>query len=135
MNEQTLKIADSCTINAVVYENGNPDVYISYIERSPDSWYSDRETYHDLDPVKIREIIDFLAPFAELSPTLSDSFSVTMSEELAQEFEDIQRDTRMNGAEVFRRAIALYKIAKKAIIDGEQVILKAKDRERLIEHI
>lgn len=53
-----------------------------------------------------------------------------MSDELAKEFVDIQEETGLNGAEVFRRAIALYKIAKKAKKDGEQVILRAKDRER-----
>ncbi len=53
-----------------------------------------------------------------------------MSDELVKEFEDIQQETGLNGAEVFRRAIALYRIAKKASKDGEQVILRAKDRER-----
>jgi hypothetical protein len=57
-------------------------------------------------------------------------FDVRMSDELAQEFYDIQKETEMSGAEVFRRAIALYKIAKRASKDGEQVILRAKDRER-----
>ena len=57
-------------------------------------------------------------------------FEVRMSDELAQEFDEIQQTTGMNGAEVFRRAIALYKIAKKASKDGEQVILRTKDRER-----
>jgi metal-responsive CopG/Arc/MetJ family transcriptional regulator len=57
-------------------------------------------------------------------------FQVRMSDELAQEFDEIQQTTGMDGAEVFRRAIALYKIAKRASRDGEQVILRAKDRER-----
>jgi len=57
-------------------------------------------------------------------------FQVRMSDELAQEFDEIQQTTGMNGAEVFRRAIALYKIAKRASRDGEQVIIRAKDRER-----
>ena len=55
-------------------------------------------------------------------------FQVRMSDELAQEFDEIQQTTGMNGAEVFRRAIALYKIAKKASEEGKQVILRAKDR-------
>ena len=76
-----------------------------------------------------------LAHVNERQSTPSDSFSVRMSEELAREFDEIQKDTGMNGAEVFRRAIALYKIAKKASTDGEQVILRAKDNERLITHI
>jgi metal-responsive CopG/Arc/MetJ family transcriptional regulator len=57
-------------------------------------------------------------------------FQVRMSDELAQEFDEIQQTTGMNGAEVFRRAISIYIIAKKASMDGEQVILRAKDRER-----
>lgn len=64
------------------------------------------------------------------NPTPRDRFDVRMSEELAREFDDIQKTTGLNGAEVFRRAIALYKIAKKASTDGEQVILRSKDRER-----
>ena len=62
--------------------------------------------------------------------TPRDRFEVRMTDELAKEFEEIQQTTGLNGAEVFRRAIALYKIAKKASKDGEQVILRAKDRER-----
>ena len=64
------------------------------------------------------------------SATPRDRFEVRMSEELAQEFDEIQQTTGMNGAEVFRRAIALYKIAKKASKDGERVILRAQDTER-----
>jgi hypothetical protein len=64
------------------------------------------------------------------SATPRDRFEVRMSDELAQEFDEIQKATGLNGAEVFRRAIALYRIAKKASKDGEQVILRAKDRER-----
>jgi hypothetical protein len=63
-------------------------------------------------------------------PNPSNRFEVRMSDELVKEFEDIQQETGLNGAEVFRRAIALYRIAKKASKDGEQVILRAKDRER-----
>ena len=62
--------------------------------------------------------------------TPRDRFEVRMSDELAQEFDDIQQATGMTGAEVFRRAIALYKIAKKASKEGEKVILRAEDRER-----
>lgn len=66
-------------------------------------------------------------PLATLS---YDHFSVKMSDELAKEFNEIQQTTGLSGAEVFRRAIALYSIAKKAIENGEQVILKSEDRER-----
>ena len=61
---------------------------------------------------------------------LRDHFEVRMTDELAKEFEEIQQTTGLNGAEVFRRALALYKIAKKASKDGEHVILRGKDRER-----
>jgi hypothetical protein len=63
-------------------------------------------------------------------PNPTNRFEVRMSDELVKEFEDIQQETGLNGAEVFRRAIALYKIAKRASKDGEKVILRAKDRER-----
>ena len=63
-------------------------------------------------------------------PNPMNRFDVRMSDEFAQEFYEIQKETDMSGAEVFRRAIALYKIAKRASRDGEQVILRAKDRER-----
>ena len=63
-------------------------------------------------------------------PNPATRFDVRMSDELAQEFDEIQRTTGLNGAEVFRRAIALYKIAKKASKEGEKVILRAENRER-----
>jgi hypothetical protein len=57
-------------------------------------------------------------------------FEVRMSDELAQEFHEIQEMSGLSGAEVFRRAIGLYKIAKEAVKDGEQVILRSEERER-----
>jgi hypothetical protein len=136
INKQTLEITDSCTLSASKYtKNGKEYVELYYYNETGLPWIVDN---HTLDSAKIREIIDFLEPFAEPSiaiSTPSDSFSIRMSEELAREFDEIQKDTGMNGAEVFRRAIALYKIAKKASTDGEQVILRAKDNERIITHI
>ena len=138
INEQTLEITDSCTLSASKYtKNGKEYVDLDYYNKADLPWDDIIVDYHTLDSAKIREIIDFLEPFAEPSiaiSTPSDSFSVRMSEELAREFDEIQRDTGMNGAEVFRRAIALYKIAKKASTDGEQVILRAKDNEKLITY-
>lgn len=64
------------------------------------------------------------------TPTIRDRFDVRMSEELAREFEEIQQTTGLNGADVFRRAIALYKIAKNASMNGEQVILRSENKER-----
>lgn len=63
-------------------------------------------------------------------PNPATRFDVRMSDELAQEFVEIQEETGYTGAEVFRRAIALYKIAKKASKEGEKVILRAENRER-----
>jgi len=59
-----------------------------------------------------------------------DRFEVRMSDELAKEFDEIQQTTGLSGAEVFSRAISLYGIAKRAIENGEQFILKGKDMER-----
>jgi metal-responsive CopG/Arc/MetJ family transcriptional regulator len=70
------------------------------------------------------------AAYETAMPNPATRFDVRMSDELAQEFDEIQRTTGLNGAEVFRRAIALYKIAKKASKEGEKVILRAEDRER-----
>jgi hypothetical protein len=58
-----------------------------------------------------------------------------MSVELAQEFHEIQEITGLNAAEVFRRAIAIYKIAKEAVKNGEQVILRSEERERWLTSI
>ncbi len=62
-------------------------------------------------------------------------FEVRMSDELAQEFHEIQEITGLNAAEVFRRAISLYKLAKEAIKNGEQVILRSEERERWLTSI
>ncbi len=71
-----------------------------------------------------------------LSPTTPcNHFEVRMSDELAQEFHEIQEITGLNAAEVFRRAIGLYKIAKEAVKDGEQVILRSDERERWLTSI
>ena len=70
------------------------------------------------------------------SPTTPcNHFEVRMSDELAQEFQEIQEMTGLSASEVFRRAIAIYKIAKEAVKNGEQVILRAKDRERWLTSI
>jgi len=70
---------------------------------------------------------------SEETPQVTSSyehFKVKMSDELAKQFDEIQQTTGLSGAEVFRRAIALYSIAKKAIENGEQLILRGEDRER-----
>lgn len=57
-------------------------------------------------------------------------FDVRMTEQLASEFDDIVQRTGLSRAEVFRRAIALYRIAKTASMNQEQVIIRSKDKER-----
>ncbi len=57
-------------------------------------------------------------------------FDVRMTEQLASEFDDIVQRTGLSKAEVFRRAIALYRIAKTASMNQEQVIIRSKDKER-----
>ena len=57
-------------------------------------------------------------------------FDVRMTEQLASEFDDIVQRTGLSKAEVFRRAIALYRVAKTANMNQEQVIIRSKDRER-----
>lgn len=65
MIERSLEISNSCRLTATIYENLEADVYLNYMEHSPDSWYSNTETCHSLDPRKIRQLIEFLTPFAE----------------------------------------------------------------------
>jgi metal-responsive CopG/Arc/MetJ family transcriptional regulator len=70
---------------------------------------------------------------SEETPQVTSSyehFKVKMSDQLAKQFDEIKQTTGLSGAEVFSRAIALYSIAKKAIENGEQLILKGEDRER-----
>ena len=70
---------------------------------------------------------------SEETPQVTSSyehFKVKMSDQLAKQFDEIQQTTGLSGAEVFSRAISLYSIAKKAIENGEQFILKGEDKER-----
>ncbi|MCP9832188.1 ribbon-helix-helix protein, CopG family [Synechococcus sp. HJ21-Hayes] len=57
-------------------------------------------------------------------------FDVRMTEQLASEFDEIVQRTGLSKAEVFRRAIALYRVAKMANMNQEQVIIRSKDKER-----
>jgi hypothetical protein len=63
-------------------------------------------------------------------PALHNHFNITMSEEFAKEFEDIQLKTGLSAVEVFRRAIAVYGLVKPASMAGERVLLISKERER-----
>ena len=60
MEEIKVEIGQSLRIGAYKYETLKPDVFFSFTERSPDSWYSDTETTVDVDEAKAREIITFL---------------------------------------------------------------------------
>jgi antitoxin component of RelBE/YafQ-DinJ toxin-antitoxin module len=57
-------------------------------------------------------------------------FDVRMTEQLANEFQEIVDQTGLSKSEVFRRAIALYRIAKTANMNKEHVIIRSKDKER-----
>jgi metal-responsive CopG/Arc/MetJ family transcriptional regulator len=54
-------------------------------------------------------------------------FEVRLNERLAQDFDAIANETGLSRAEVFRRAIALYKIAKQAQQDAGHVILRTQE--------
>jgi hypothetical protein len=62
-------------------------------------------------------------------------FEVRMSEALAQELEAIADEAQLSKAEVFRRAIALYGLTKRAIMNKEEVIIRNGDRERQLVSI
>jgi metal-responsive CopG/Arc/MetJ family transcriptional regulator len=57
-------------------------------------------------------------------------FSVRMSDSLAQELEDIQTRTGYSRAQIFSRAISLYKIAKIAQMNKEEVIIRSDTKEK-----
>jgi metal-responsive CopG/Arc/MetJ family transcriptional regulator len=54
-------------------------------------------------------------------------FRVNMSEDLAEEMQEIEDSTGMSRAEIFRRAIALYKRAKQTEKGKGNVILRSSD--------
>jgi predicted HicB family RNase H-like nuclease len=57
-------------------------------------------------------------------------FSVRMSDSLAQQLNEIAERTGLSKAEVFSRAISLYKIAKLAQMNHEEVIIRSDTKER-----
>jgi predicted transcriptional regulator len=57
-------------------------------------------------------------------------FSVRMSDSLAQELKAIEEQTGYTRAQIFGRAISLYKIAKTAQMNKEEVIIRSDTRER-----
>jgi hypothetical protein len=60
MDTYTLNITDNFYITRNVYLTVPDDVYFTYIEHSPDPWYSDSETDVDIDRDQAIQIIDFL---------------------------------------------------------------------------
>jgi metal-responsive CopG/Arc/MetJ family transcriptional regulator len=57
-------------------------------------------------------------------------FEVRMNERLAQDLDEISRENNLTRADVFRRAIALYKIAKKAEHQNGHVFIRTGEIER-----
>ena len=62
-------------------------------------------------------------------------YEVRMSETLAKELEEIANEAQLSKAEVFRRAIALYGLTKRAIMNKEERIIRNGDKERQLESI
>jgi len=54
-------------------------------------------------------------------------FDVYMSPELADQLESVSADTGMTRAEIFRRAIALYKCAKKIEKNQGRILIQEDD--------
>ena len=54
-------------------------------------------------------------------------FEVRLNERLAQDFDAIATASGLSRAEVFRRAIALYKLAKEAERQNGHVILRSSE--------
>lgn len=57
-------------------------------------------------------------------------FEVRMNDRLAQDLDEISRENGLTRADVFRRAIALYKIAKKTENEHGQILVRVGDTER-----
>ena len=54
-------------------------------------------------------------------------FDVIMPPDMAQDMQDLVPSTGLSRGEIFRRALALYKIAKKTVSTGGNVILRDFD--------
>ena len=54
-------------------------------------------------------------------------FEVRLNQRLAEDFDAIASDAGLSRAEVFRRAIALYKLAKEAELEKGSVILRSSE--------
>jgi hypothetical protein len=54
-------------------------------------------------------------------------FDVIMPPDMAQDMQDLEQTTGLSRGEIFSRALALYKIAKKTVSTGGNVILRDFD--------
>jgi metal-responsive CopG/Arc/MetJ family transcriptional regulator len=54
-------------------------------------------------------------------------FAVRMSYELAADFDEIEQEHGLSRCEIFRRAMALYKLAKENDMNGGNFILRHSD--------
>ena len=54
-------------------------------------------------------------------------FEVRLNQRLADDFDQVARSSGLSRAEVFRRAIALYKIVKQEEVQQGYVILRSRD--------
>lgn len=62
-----LAIRDSCWLDVNVYEYLNQkDVYLNYVEYSPDYWYSNTATNIKLEKHEAEAIVNFLTKHFEL---------------------------------------------------------------------
>ncbi|MCP9861092.1 hypothetical protein KBZ33_18855 [Cyanobium sp. Cruz-8D1] len=62
-------------------------------------------------------------------------FAVRMSDSLAQQLNEIQESTGYTKAQIFSRAISLYKIAKLAQMNNEEVIIRSDTKEKALVSI
>lgn len=51
-------------------------------------------------------------------------FDVTLNDRLARDFEEIANDEGVSRAEIFKRAIAAYKVLKQEENDGAQIFIR-----------
>lgn len=64
---EELKINDLVNLKAYFYESIEPSLYLEYVERSPDSWYSDSTTDLEIDIEMARKIVSFLQNYLSKS--------------------------------------------------------------------
>ncbi len=63
MAEIKIEISDDANIELVVYDNGDKNAYLNYIEHATDYWSSDEETSEDLEDDKLNEIYEAIGKY------------------------------------------------------------------------